>query len=254
MLAVIVPLAFVAATAAATVFPISIAGGPVTSLTSSGVTVQANGEVPTSCTRTSSSPALTGFKVGENVTIECKQGILVTVAAGLGRPRGFTPPPFGSWPDLPSAGAVAGLPDNFGDAVPASGPYPTTSQCASAWNATAPAASRQAIGAQHPLAANVTSNWIADYATKTTKLSNGVSVTGSGGPLIAKGRECLISFWLPGARTATIRSLWKDGKAQDWNGYVSGLGRYIDTNQQLGLGGGAGLAWFSVAGDGTLIT
>ena len=94
MLVVIVPLAF-AAVSFAGVPSFSITKGHVTSLTPTELTVQtvqAQGQVPTSCTRASSSPAFTGFKVGD----------LVTIDASSGRSPGSR----ASWSALPRGSAV----------------------------------------------------------------------------------------------------------------------------------------------------
>ena len=85
MLVVIVSLAF-ATVSFAGVPAFSIAQGPVTSLSTSELTVQANAQIPTSCTRASSSPVVAGFKVGDQVTINCVQGVLVSIAKGLSKP------------------------------------------------------------------------------------------------------------------------------------------------------------------------
>jgi hypothetical protein len=176
------------------------------------------------------------------VTIECKQGVLVSITAGLG--GGFSPvvPIFGPTLSLPGSVAIAGLPENFGSAVPVPGPYPTTKQCVAAWNTSAPLASRQAIGEQKPLAVDVSSDFAADYA----RTRNPIGFSGSG-HLIAKGPSCFFSFLLPGARTATVRSLWKDGAAKNWSGYIGSLGRVPTTVVTAPPAG-----WFWVSDNGTL--
>jgi hypothetical protein len=195
MLIAVVPLAF-AAVAAASVPSFSIAQGPITSLTPSGLTVQANAQVPTSCTRASSSPAVAGFKVGDQVTINCIQGVLVSIAAGLGKPPLHVP-------DIP----IPGLPESNGG-VPVRGPRPTADQCVAAWDATAPLASREAIGAQSPLAATVGVE-SESLASPTPSLHT-----------VATGPICSIWFALPGLRAASVTSMWKDGTARDWEGFT----------------------------------
>jgi hypothetical protein len=195
MLVVIVPLAFAAASSATIVVPVfNTADGQITSLTRSEVTVQANAEVPTSCAKTSASPALAGFKVGEQVTIACTQGVLASITKG--------PPRLG--PDIP----IPGLSESFGGALPVSGPRPTQEQCAAAWNKNAPLAAQQAVGALAPLAVQV-----------------GVGAGGVISPpptmhTIASGPICSISFALTGARTAEVSSVWKHGTAQNWRGFI----------------------------------
>ena len=187
VLVVIVSLAFATDSfAGAPAF--SIAQGPVTLLSTSELTVQANAQIPTSCTRSSSSPVVAGFKVGDQVTINCVQGVLVSIAKGLSKP------PLG--PVIP----IRGLPQ-FHAGVPIPGPNPTAGQCVAAWNAGAPLVAREAIGAQSPLAAYV----------GTESVSRGSS---PGGP------ACSIYFALPGVRTAWVTGVWKDGAARTWQGFT----------------------------------
>jgi hypothetical protein len=227
ILVVIVPLAF-AAVSFAVVPSFSIAQGPVTLLTSSELTVQANAQVPTSCTRASSSPAVAGFKVGDQVTINCVQGVLVSIAAGLRRP------PLG--PVIP----IRGLPES-GGGVPVPGPSPTADKCVAAWNATAPIASRQAIGAQSPLAAYV--------GIESESLASS-----------PQGPACSIWFVLPGVRTAWVTSVWKVGTARDWQGFTQ-HGDWGPTRGILSLAIVDGIVaaptpeashWFWVSQNGTL--
>src|ERR1700689_3038286 len=111
MFVVIVPLAF-AAVSFAGVQSFGVGLGPITLLTPSELTVQANGQVPTSCRRTSSSPAVAGFKVGDQATINCVQGVLIGIASGFGRG---------------SLGPVISIPglQESPRGVPAPGPNPT---------------------------------------------------------------------------------------------------------------------------------
>jgi hypothetical protein len=197
ILVAIVPLAFAAVSSATTVVPaFNTAYGPITSLTPSDLTVQANAQIPTSCMRTSASPTVARFKVGDQVTIACEYGALASIAKG----HGFRLGPVISIP---------GLTERFGDALPVPGPRPTQERCAAAWNKHAPLASRQAIGALTPLAVFV-----------------GAGTTDASAPPpsshIASGPTCNISFYLPGWRTAEVSSVWKHGAAQDWSGFVHG--------------------------------
>jgi hypothetical protein len=187
MLVVIVSLTF-AAVSLAGVQSFSIGQGPITLLTPSELTVQANAQIPTSCRRASSSPAITGFKVGEQVTVNCVQGVLVSIARQLGSP------PLGAVIPIP------GLQESLGG-VPVSGPNPTADQCVAAWNATAPLASRQAVGAESPLAAYV-------------------GIEGDSAASSVTGPACSIWFVLPGVRTAWVMSVWKDGTAREWRGFA----------------------------------
>ena len=235
MLIVIAPLVFAAVSVATNVPTVSIGVGPITLLTPSHLTVQANAQVPATCTRASSSPSLGGLRVGSTVTIECKHGVLVSITAGFGSSGGFVPL-FGPTLNLPGPVAIAGLPEKFGRAVPVPGRYPTTQQCVAAWNASAPLAARQALGIRpHSL---LMSKAISLLSTPVINYSDS-------GHLIAKGPTCYVWFLLPGARAATVRSLWKDGAAEDWSGYVGSLGR-VPTTVVTAPG------WFSVSANGTL--
>jgi hypothetical protein len=196
----LVPLAFAAASSAAIVVPLFVsADGPITSLARSGLTVQANAQVPTSCTRSSASPPLAGFKLGDQVTIACEQGALVSITMGRGQPG------LGS-PVIP----IPGLTEQLGGALPAPGPRPTKDQCAAAWSENAPFASRAAIRALRPLVVQVTAG------------SLGVLSAPPDSHSIAEGPTCVISFLLPGARTAQVISVWKHGTARAWRGFVDG--------------------------------
>lgn len=192
MLVPIVSLTF-AAVSLAGVQSFSIGQGPITLLTPSELTVQANAEIPTSCMRASSSPAIAGFKIGDRVTINCVQGVLVSISGKLGSP------PLGPVTPIP------GLRESPGG-VPVPGPSPSANQCKAAWNATAPLVSRQAIAAQDPLAAYVGSS-TADLGA-STRSSQDVA-----------GPTCSIWFALPGVRTTWVTSVWKDGTARDWRGF-----------------------------------
>jgi hypothetical protein len=230
MLVLIVPLAF-AAVSFAGVPSFSIAQGPITSLTPSNLTVQANARNPTSCTRTSSSPAVAGFKVGDQITINCIQGVLVSIAGGLDKPR--------LGPVIP----ITGLPESHGG-VPAPGPPPTHNQCAVAWNTTSPVASRQAIGALAPLGAFVGGG-----------SSSLVSATPS--HLVATGPNCVIWFVLPGMRTAELISVWKHRTAQDWQGFIEhgggfGATRGILSQAIIKVMAETSQGWFWVSENGTL--
>jgi hypothetical protein len=187
MLVLIVPLVL-AAVSVAGVPAFGVGLGPITLLTPSELTVQANAQVPTSCRRTSSSPAVAGFVVGDEVTINCVQGVLVSIASGFGG---------GS---LGPVISIAGL-QEIGGGVPAPGPNPTARQCAASWNATAPLASRDAIGAQSALGAYVGSESVSLDDTTT-------------------GPACSIYFVLPGVRTAWVTSVWKDGTTPEWRGFT----------------------------------
>jgi hypothetical protein len=235
MLVGTVPLAF-AAVSVAGVQSFGVGLGPITLLTPSELTVQANGQVPTSCRRTSSSPAVAGFKVGDQVTINCVQGVLVSIASGFGRG---------------SLGPVISIPglQEIPHGVPAPGPHPTAHQCVAAWNATAPLASRQAIGTQSPLGAYVGSE------------SGGSADT-------ATGPFCSIYFVLPGMRTAWVTSVWKNGTAGEWTGFTQtgSIGptrgilsraviKAIATASTPGVSLGTGIQpsrWFWVSRNGTL--
>jgi hypothetical protein len=187
MLVVIVPLSF-AAVSSAGVQSFGIGQGPITLLTPSQLTVQANARVPTSCRRTSSSPVVAGFKVGDQVTINCVQGVLVSIASG------FNAAPLGPVISIP------GLQEGP-RGVPVPGPNPTARQCVAAWNTTAPLASRQAIGAQSAFGAYV--------GIESVRLAG-----------TATGSSCSIYFALPGSRTAWVTSVWKDGSAGEWTGFT----------------------------------
>jgi hypothetical protein len=196
----IVPLVFAAVSSATSGLPLfNTAYGPITSLTGSGLTLQADGEIPTSCTTTPGSPTATGFKVGEQVTIACKRGVLASITKGRGEPR--------LGPVIP----ITGLAESLKGALPARGPRPTQEQCAAAWNRNAPLASRQAIGALIPLAIQVVVG-SGDVLTSPPPSSH----------VVASGPICDISFVLPGARTARVTSVWKHGTARDWQGSIDG--------------------------------
>jgi hypothetical protein len=197
--AAIAPLVFAASSLATTVPPFTTAYGPITSLTPSGLTVQANAEIPTSCTTTSSSPTLAGFRVGDQVTIACKEGVLASITMGRGQPGVGRPV-------IP----IAGLAESFSGALPTPGPSPTQEQCAAAWNKNAPPASRAAIAALSPLAVQVGAG------------SAGVVSPPPNPHTVASGPTCVISFVLPGARTAQVSSVWKQGTAQSWRGFIDG--------------------------------
>jgi hypothetical protein len=191
MLVLIVPLVLAAVSVSVSVAGVPAFGvglGPITLLTSSELTVQENAQVPTSCRRTSASPAVAGFEVGDEVTINCVQGVLVSIASGFGG---------GS---LGPVISIAGLQEVSGG-VPAPGPNPTARQCAAAWNGTAPLASRDAIGAQSALGAYVGSESISLDDTTT-------------------GPACSIYFVLPGVRTSWVTSVWKDGTTPEWRGFT----------------------------------
>jgi hypothetical protein len=190
--------------------------------------VQANGAIPTSCTRTSSSPAVAGFKVGEQVTIDCKGGVLVSITAGLGRHRSLLIP-------------IPGLAENWSAGpAPVGGPRPTRDQCAAAWNATAPLVSRQAIGALTPLAAQVSTN--PPY----------ISVMRPSVRVIATVPACSISFVLPGARTAHVGSPWEDGTAQVWIGSIEHGGPFSTNDASVKEKAETSQGWFRVSQNGTL--
>lgn len=198
MLVLIVPLAFAAVSSATTVVPLfNTAYGPITSLTRSELTVQANAEIPTSCTRASAAPGVAGLKVGDQVTIACTNGVLASITKGQGQRLG---------PVIP----ITGLSQSFGGALPAPGLRPTQEQCTAAWNKNAPLASRQTIGALTPLAVQVSRG-----------TSSAVSPTPSF-HTVASGPICIISFFLTGARTARVSSVWKHGTARDWRGFIDG--------------------------------
>jgi hypothetical protein len=231
MLVLIVPLVF-AAVSFAGVPSFSIAQGPITALTPSGLTVQANAQVPTSCTRASSSPAVAVFKVGDQVTINCIQGVLVSIAAGLGKPR--------LGPVIP----ITGLPESNGG-VPAPGPPPTHNQCAAAWNTTAPLAARHAIGALTPHAAHVGAG-SSSLASPTPSVH-----------AVATGPDCEIWFLLPGIRTAWVRSVWKHRTARDWVGFIEqgggfGVGRGILSQAIVKVMAETNQGWFWVSENGAL--
>jgi hypothetical protein len=195
----IVPLAL-AAVSTATTPPPYYEQGPITSLTVSRLTVQGNGQIPLTCARTSVSPSVGAFKVGDLVMIDCDQGVLARIAEAA-KPTAPNP-----------TTSIMGLPNRFATGEPVSGPSLTKAQCASGWNATAPAAARQAIAALSPLGAQV--SW-----GTTTRDS-------SAGQPMREGPFCQISFVLPGhsARTATVTSFWKHGKPEGWAGFIDRTG------------------------------
>ena len=165
VLVVIVSLAFATDSfAGAPAF--SIAQGPVTLLSTSELTVQANAQIPTSCTRSSSSPSRR--RISRLATRSRSTAYRVSWSAS---PKGSGKPPLG--PVIP----IRGLPQ-FHAGVPIPGPNPTAGQCVAAWNAGAPLVAREAIRAQTPLAAYV----------GTESVSRGSS---PGGP------ACSIYFALP---------------------------------------------------------
>jgi len=214
----IVSLAFAAASLA-TSFPNGLTSvqGPITSLTPTALTVQANGAVPTTCTRPSSSPVGAGFKLGELVRIDCENGVLLDVAqAGLNLGLDIT--------------LIPGLPENSNvDArVPTPALSPTRSQCAAAWNATAPLASRQTIGAGAPLTAQVATMSVSAPVPGTRLV---VQQTGHGVVVVSPvvtGPACVIDFALPGPRHAMAHGLWKDGTVPEWNGFIQHGSNYMD--------------------------
>jgi hypothetical protein len=203
------PLAF-AAVSAATTPPSLNEQGPITSLTASGVTVQGNGQIPLICSRTSASPSVVGLKVGETVMMACDKGVLARIAKA--RPAALGP-----------TTSIAGLPNSFAPGAPAPGPFPARGQCAAAWNATAPVAARQAIGALSPLGAQVS----VGTASRVSPPPNIQT--------LSRGPVCAISFVLPGqtARTASVTSFWKHGKPEGWAGYIdqSGSRLFLSTDE-----------------------
>jgi hypothetical protein len=206
LLVAIVPLVFATASPATTVPLFTTAYGPITSLTPTELTVQANAQIPTSCTRTSAAPTIAGLRVGDQVTIACTHGVLASITKTSSRSR------------LGPVIAIAGLSEGFGVALPVPGPRPTQEQCAAAWNKNAPLESREAIGVLTPLAVQV---------------SRGTTAVVSPPPNIhttASGPTCNISFVLPGARTARVSSVWKHGTAQNWTGFIDrGYGHILIT-------------------------
>jgi mono/diheme cytochrome c family protein len=212
-----------------------VARGPITSLTPSEITVQATGQVPTSCTRTSSSPAFTGFKVGDLVTVDCKfgpitwqPGVLVSITAGLGRPPSLLTP-------------IPGLKESWSDGpAPVGGPRPTNAQCVAAWNTNAPLAARQALGALTPLAAQVSTN--PPYITLMEPSPQAVATVPA----------CSISFVLPDGRKAHVGGPWEDGTAQVWIGSIE-HGRSSSTSDaSVKKAAETSQGWFWVSQNGTL--
>ncbi len=193
--------------------------GPITSLSASKLTVQGDGQLPLTCAREPVSPSIGGFEVGDMVMIDCDQGVLARIAKAVRSTFGPTR-------------SITGLPNRFARGAPVSGPSPTKQQCASAWNATAPVAARQAIAALSPLGAQVA--WgRADRDSPT-------------GQAMSEGPFCQISFVLPGrsARIATVTSFWKRGEPEGWAGFIDQTGaRFFLTADETE---------FSVSATGTL--
>ena len=172
----------------------SNAQGSIITLTPSGLTVKGPGLIAMSCSRDSSSPDLSGFNVGDAVTMDCHQGVLTGISPGLGT----------------SLGAGKSLPGLTGPAhvMPAPGPMPTKQECASAWNTTAPMVARDAVAALQPLAARV--------------LVGSLSVAG-GHPFrtVANGPICSITFVLPGTQTVKASGVWKNAAVPLWKGFLA---------------------------------
>jgi hypothetical protein len=233
MLVAVVPLVF-AARSFGTNFPngLTITQGSITSLTPTALTVQANGAVPTTCTRPSSSPVVAGFKVGEPVSIDCQNGVLISIVqSGLDLGLDIT--------------LIPGIPENpnADSRLPVPGPPPTQQQCAAAWNTTAPLASRQSLGADAPVSASVVVSSVSAPlpGTQLTVVQTGhtLKVTSP----VATGPVCAIWFDLPGPRHAMVHGLWKDGSVSEWNGFIQHGFVYTD-----------GAAPFRVSTNGTLTT
>ena len=214
----ILPLVFAAASGGTNLpHGLTFVQGPITSLTPTALTVQANGAVPTTCTRPPSSPVGAGFKLGELVNIDCQYGVLISASqAGLRLGLNIT--------------LIPGLPENPNvDArAPVPAPSPTQSQCAAAWNATAPLSSRQAIGVGAPLTAQVGTQSVS-APVPGTRLA--VQQTGHGVVVVSPvvtGPACVIEFALPGPRRAMVHGLWKDGTVPEWNGFIQHGSNYMD--------------------------
>jgi hypothetical protein len=219
MVVVVVPLALAAAASAAPTVPLfNTAYGPITALTPKSLTVQADAQIPTTCASTTTSPSAARFKLGDQVTIACKQGVLVSIARGHGSPR--------LGPVIP----IPGLTESFDNGLPAPGPPPTQRQCAAAWNENAPLTSREAIGSLSPLAVEV------------FRGSSDVASPPPNTHTVAQGPTCDITFVLPGVRTAQVTSVWKQGTAKSWRGFIDGGYPHLFVTQP----------GFSVSPDGTV--
>ncbi len=215
------PLSYAAVSAATTTPPSLNEAGPITSLTASGVTVQGDGQIPLSCSRTSGSPSVASFKVGETVMMACDQGVLARIARKTS-------------PALGPTTSITGLPNRFAVGEPVPGPRPTRGQCAASWNTTAPEIVREAIAGMSPLGAQV----VVGTAGVISPPPNTRTLT--------KGPVCEIVFVLAGqtARTVTVTSYWKDGKAEGWAGFLerSGARYFLSTDETA----------FAVSASGTL--
>ena len=158
---------------------------------------------PVTCRLGPTSPRLVGYRRGVWAIVDCRNHVLMLVTrGGLEAGDGMT---------------VPGL-ARFFHALPVPGQLPTLGQCASAWNAWAPAAAKNALVADHALAA---------------VLRASMETAGYHTPPIT-GPQCWINIVLPGQQSARIMGFWINRTVHHWTGIISK--QFLSTSRaQFGL-------------------